>query len=123
MGTTVGHMIGFVKGEKTWVPPAAVPFAVAIGAQPVDDTLETEGIDPIPKEPPPSVQMTAEDRKKKAFAAFEMLLLRNNRGDFTASGMPHVKKLSDVVGFDVAPGERDELWIAYNTMKQQPSDA
>jgi hypothetical protein len=115
-------MISFKKGEKTWVPPAAVPFAIAIGAVPLEGTIADENFDPIPQDPKQPVTMSAEERKQKIYAAFEQLLLRSNRGDFTASGNPHVKKLSDIVGFDVGPGERDEMWVAYNMLQQQPTE-
>lgn len=111
--TTKGHSIGFVKGEKTWVPPACVPDAVAIGAVPEED------VDLLPEEAKPVVSLTPDERQKKIFEAFDTLVERNERGDFTASGMPHAKKVWGLVGFEVSNSERDAAWMAYQQAKAE----
>lgn len=110
LSTTKGHSVNFKKGEKTWVPKLIVQEALAIGA------ICEEQLDVLP-ETKEQVAVTDADRKKNIFAAFEKLLLRNNRGDFSASGHPHPKKLEDVLGFDVPAKEREILWIEYNANK------
>lgn len=114
MSTKAGHVIGFMKGVKTWVPPAIVADAVAIGAQPVDRTDETEV---IPTEIEAS-QLSAAEKRAKYFESFEKMLTRNQRGDFTASGLPHAKILEGMLGFQVMTPERDSMWSEYNASKQ-----
>jgi hypothetical protein len=87
-----------------------VQEALAIGA------ISEEKIDVLP-DTPEQVVVTDAKRKEAIFAAFEKLLVRNNRGDFSASGHPHPKKLEDVLGFDVPTKERELLWIEYNANK------
>lgn len=112
--TTKGHTISFVKGEKAWVPPVCVPDAVAIGAVSVD-----EAVDVLGDEQTPSVQLSPDERQSKLFEAFETMLMRTERTDFTASGLPHTKKLTEMVGFDVTNRERDAAWQAYTQSKAE----
>lgn len=112
--TTKGHAIAFVKGEPTWVPPMCVPDAVAIGAVPKDGDVDVLG-----EEAAPVAQLSGEERESKLFAAFETMLNRTERTDFTASGLPHTKRLSDMVGFDVTNRERDAAWQAYTQSKAE----
>jgi hypothetical protein len=117
MGTASGHRIGFEKGKSVWVPPSCVANAVAIGAQPVEP-LAAE-VDVIPPEKPEEKVLTEQQKQAQFFAAFEKLLLRSNRGDFTASGLPHLKQLETLLGFPVAQQERDDYWTKYNESKQE----
>jgi hypothetical protein len=117
LSTTAGHVLRFEKDKSTWVPPACVANAVAIGAQPVDP-LPVEA-DIFPPEPKTPVALTPEQRQKTFFDAFETLLLRSARGDFTASGLPHLKQLEPLIGFPVSQQERDEFWDKYNVSKQE----
>lgn len=111
--TTKGHTISFVKDEPTWVPPACVPDAVAIGA--VSDTQ----VDVLGDEDKPVVTLTPDQRQDKLFKAFETLLERSERGDFTGSGLPHPRKLSELCGFEVSNRERDAAWQAYNNLANE----
>jgi hypothetical protein len=115
MATTTGHVIEFKKGEVTWVPNVCVPMAVAIGAVP-SIPLEAS-LDPIPTAPAPAASLTAEERQAKYFTAFESLIARGRREDFLASGLPHIKKVEDIVDFQVSAAERDEMWQKYNDSK------
>lgn len=112
--TTKGHTISFTKGEPVWVPPMCVPDAVAIGAVAVDGDVDVLG-----EEAAPAAQLSGEEREKKLFAAFDTMLNRTERTDFTASGLPHVKKLTDMVGFEVTNRERDAAWQAYTQSKAE----
>ena len=115
MSTTAGHIIEFKKGEATWVPNVCVPMAIAIGAIP-SVPLGAE-LDPIPPAPAPSVSLTPEERQAKYFEAFEVIVGRGRRDDFLASGLPHIKKVEEGVGFQVSAAERDEMWQKYNDTK------
>jgi hypothetical protein len=111
--TTKGHTIQFVKGQEVWVPPACVPDAVSIGA------VSSEQTDTLGDEVAPVVIMAPEEREKAIFAAFDTLLARQDRGDFTASGLPHVKKVWDICGFEVTNRERDAAWQTYSSLKAE----
>jgi hypothetical protein len=121
MATTTGHIIEFKKGEATWVPDVCVPMAVAIGAIP---TVPLDAaLDPIPAAPIPTVSLTPEERQTKLFEAFDSIIGRNRRDDFLASGMPHIKKIEDLVDFQVSAVERDETWQKYNDAKTAKANA
>lgn len=105
--TTKGRSIRFIKDRNVFVPPTLVPDAIAIGAVPVD-----EKVDLIPDDTKPA-ELTPEQRAIKISEAIPELVARNDRGDFTGSGMPDARKLSAMVGFNVATHERDKLWRAY----------
>lgn len=112
LSTTKGHIVNFEKNERTWVPAGIVPEAVAIGAVP-EEPVKVLG-DEAAEEAP----MSSAERKNKVFAAFEKLLLRANRGDFSANGQPHPRKLEEILGFDMPQKERELLWQEYNAMKE-----
>lgn len=111
--TTKGHSIHFEKGKATWVPPICHEDVVAIGAVPQED------VDVLPPENTPKSELTPEQREAKLFDAFEILLARNDRGDFTASNQPHIKKLQPIVDFEVSIPERDEAWRKYRVQKSE----
>jgi hypothetical protein len=116
LSTTKGHSINFKKGEKTWVPQAIITEALAIGAVP-----ETP-IDVLPPEEQKLAALTTDERKQKMFAAFEKLILRSGRSDFSASGHPNPKRLEEITGFETDQKEREALWTAYHTLKQEEAD-
>jgi len=119
MRSTTGHMINFTKGEVVWVPDSCIQNAMAVGAQPTEPAVVLESVE-VPNTPPPApVLLTPEQKQKAFFDAFEKLLLRSARGDFTASGLPHIKQLEPMIGFPVSPPERDDYWTKYNESKQE----
>ena len=116
LSTTKGHSVNFKKGERTWVPLSIVQEAMSIGAIP------EEPIDILSPEQEALKEPTDAKRREVVFAAFEKLMLRAGRGDFTASGQPHPKKLEEIVGFEMDQKEREALWTAYNAMKQEEAN-
>jgi len=113
--TTKGHTIGFVKGQQTWVPPMCVPDVVAIGAV----ATEASDGDVLGDVPAPVSSLTPDERRHKLFEAFETMLSRGERTDFTASGLPHARRLTGMVGFEVGNRERDEAWQLYTQAKAE----
>lgn len=102
-----GHTIQFVKGEPVAVPAALKAEVIAIGAQPVDgntDVLDEE------KE---VVELTAEEREEQLVKAFKALQGRNERGDFTAQGVPSIAALKKIVEFAPEKKEVETLWVSY----------
>jgi len=112
--TTKGRSFNFVKGEPVWVTPECVPDAIAIGAIPEESVADVLG-----DESAPPVYLTPQEREAKLFAAFDLMIARDERGDFTASNMPHCKRLISIVGFEVYNTERDEAWQKYNQLKAE----
>lgn len=107
--TTKGHTIVFVKDKPVWVPPMCLQDALAVGAKPVDDLP----FEVLPEETGPPPDLSPEQRQEKMHAAFNDILTRNVRTEFTASGMPHIRRINELVGFDVSNAERDVAWKAY----------
>lgn len=117
LSTTKGHSVNFYKGVRTWVPAGIVPEAVAIGAIP-EEEVDVLGPDETKQEP----AMSMEKREEIVFAAFEKLLLRNQRGDFQASGQPHPKKVEEICGFSMSEKERQAYWQKYNQKKSDEAN-
>lgn len=112
LSTTKGHSVNFKKGEKVWVPAAIVQDALAIGAVPevpIDVLSEEEK----------ALNPNEEKRRELAFAAFEKLILRAARGDFSASGQPSPAKVNELCGFELDAKEREKFWLAYNAKKNE----
>lgn len=114
--TNKGHSIKFVKDQPTWVPPICIEDVIAIGAVP------EENVDIIPEEELPPSDLPPDVRESKLYEAFDTLIARNERGDFTASNQPHCKKLQAIVGFAVTNNERDEVWRKYRQERGMPLD-
>lgn len=110
VGGTSGHFIRFVKGEPTEVPREMWSDVQAAGAVPETD---------LPDDEPLAVTVTHDpvERQQKYFDAFVALEERNERGDFTASGLPNSKTLEKLVGFQVVNNERDSMWEKYLASK------
>ena len=104
-----GHIINFVKGQPTYVPPILERELTQLGAEPVDGD-KVDLIDDLPAAP---VAPAGEDRKAILLAAFEQLEARNARGDFTGQGRPNLNTLKELVGFEVITRERDAIWEEY----------
>ena len=108
--STSGHAIEFKKGELTHVPPSMYDEVMAAGAVPEEE------LDLDPKDPDAVVEPTDPSARRQAlFEAFETVALRGRREDFTASGAPHAKVLSDLLGWTVQNKERDAAWAAFKT--------
>jgi hypothetical protein len=112
VGGTLGHFIGFKKGVPVEVPREMWSEVQAAGAIP-----ETE----IPDEEAPFTKVTHDPVEREAafFNVFTMLVERNERGDFTASGLPNSKVMEKVLGFQVVNKERDMMWEKYLANKRE----
>jgi hypothetical protein len=107
IASTCGLSIEFKKGEPTLVPPAMYQEVIAAGG--VSETEIAE--DEMPKGAPTPEALA--DREKAIFKAFEAILLRNDRNDFTAGGAPHNAVLSRETGWTVNAKERDQAWVKF----------
>lgn len=114
MATTHGHVINFIKGQPTDVPPQLVNDCVAIGADPVDGKVDVLGPEDVVVIPPSNLE-----RRAALFDAFAQLEARNGRTDFTAQGYPSVKALEKLTGLEVDNKERDATWDEYRVAKAE----
>lgn len=113
--TTKGHAIRFKKGEPSLVPAVCVEDAVAIGAIAVEDGEA----DVIPEEEVAPV-LTPTERLAEINKAFVTMTRRQERNDFTGNGIPNIKKLEQIVGFEVHSKERDSAWKAFRIKMENP---
>lgn len=108
-----GHTVDFKKGVPTHVPPALVREVVAAGGLPPDGEqvvlADAGGKDMGPED--------KDDRFAMIFAAFEQIITKNDRDDFTAGNAPHAKAVSKAVGWDVSAAERDQAWADFKASK------
>jgi hypothetical protein len=66
--------------------------------------------------------LTQEERKEKVFGAFRAMKKRNERNDFTASGLPSNKRLPALLGFELTNHERDAYWQEFREDEQEAID-
>lgn len=111
VGGTSGHFIRFEKGVPTYVPKEMWSEVQSNGAIPQGE-LPTEEVVAV------EVPIDATDREAFYFKAFDTLIERNERGDFTASGLPNSKILERILNFTVVNKERDLMWEKYNDAKR-----
>lgn len=110
-----GFTVEFVKGTPVFVPPIIEKEVVAIGAQRVDGD-NPDVVEDIPVEQPP---MSDDARLDELYAAFDLLVERNDSGDFTAQGIPTVKAVEKIVSFSVDKKEVAEAYSTYRVAKQE----
>lgn len=105
---TKGHTIHFEKNKPTHVPRSMWAEVQAAGAVPADELPEE--VKPVSRRPESQAEV-----EEVVFAAFEQIVLGNQREDFAATGVPHAKALERILGFKMDNKERDALWQAYKT--------
>lgn len=111
----LGHSVEFKKGEPVFVPPILEKEVVAIGAQRVD------GENPaVVEEIKKAEEVLSDDqRKEELYAAFDLIVERNDSGDFTAQGIPTVKAVEKIVSFNVDKKEVVDTYGEYRVAKQE----
>lgn len=107
LASLVGVAIEFVKDVPTHVPPEMYAEVMAAGATPVEEITDAPEV--VPSREPADTAA----RKAEIFTAFEMLALRNERGDFTAGGAPRDNVLESILGWKLSGKERDMLWTEF----------
>jgi hypothetical protein len=111
VSSTCGISIEFKKGELHLVPPAMFEEVLAKGGVP-ESELEEDDL-PKSKTSPEAIA----ERRDAIFKAFKVIILRNDRSDFTAGGAPHVSVLARETGWSVDARERDTLWTEYPSLE------
>ena len=111
--TTMAHTIAFKKGEPTWVPPIIEKEAIAIGAERADNGKT----DILVPEANSKSQMTFEELREALFAAFDLLVEKNESDDFTAQGVPKVAVVEKMIETDIDRKDLVEAWTEYRAGK------
>lgn len=107
--STSGRSVILKKGVPTYCPAQMHKDLISAGVVPAEE-IPDPVVDDGPGEP-----VVHSDRQTALMAAFEKILLRNNRGDFTASGVPHSAVLIKELGWStITTKERDAAWIEFN---------
>lgn len=114
LNTKLGHSVFFKKGEPTVVSKLVYAEAIAIGALPVDGADPNVIADSVPSKEP----VDPAERAPQIKAAIELLVERNARNDFTASGAPTAVAVSEAVGYKVQAKEIAAVWQAIADAKQ-----
>lgn len=114
VASTKGHSVEFKKNVPTFVPPALYDEVMAAGAVPEDEADLKSLIEAADAPPSGVVEPTDPTARKAAlFEVYKEMQIANNRGEFTAAGVPHPKALKERLGWLVSAKERDETWAAY----------
>lgn len=104
-----GRSVEFEKGVPTFAPPQMHAELIAAGVVPAEEMPEPPASDE------PQAPVVPDERKAAVFAAFEKILLRNKRNDFSATGAPHLAVMSKTLGWEFGDAkERDALWNEFN---------
>lgn len=105
VSSTKGHTVHFKKGEPCDVPDIILNECLAVGAIPADgEALPEEEV--VVATPAPE----GAARQDSILTAMRVMQARNDRGDFTAAGLPNTKVLMKETGFEVKANEIPALW-------------
>lgn len=107
--STCGRSVILKKGVPTYCPPQMHKDLISMGVVPAQE-LPEPALSDGPGEP-----VTQDDREQALFAAFEKIILRGRREDFSATGVPHSAVLAQQLGWgSISVKERDTTWVKFN---------
>lgn len=106
-----GRSVEFKKGIATYAPDQMHAELIAVGIVPAEEIPEPEDDGGV-KEP-----TIPAEREAAVFAAFEVVVLRGKRGDFSGTGTPHAAVLAKELGWSIDAKERDALWQKFQADK------
>lgn len=112
---TTNGVISFIKGEPTLVPSSMVRDVIAIGGVRADGSDVDMSEAAVVTKP----VVVGVERQDELFAAFGLLVEKNDSKDFTGQGVPSVKAIEKIVGFDVDRTEVLEAWGEYKIAKAE----
>lgn len=102
-----GHSIAFRAGVPTHVPPIVYQECLALGAIPEDGVpVDPDAGRPVVGASPTDPGIRTTDIRK----AIDILMGRNERGDFTAAGQPSIAAVSKIVDYKVSSKEIASAW-------------
>lgn len=115
--TKSGHVLSFVKGKPSYVPPACVREVIAIGGEHADGEDHPEDFADAP--PANTGPADSGERQAQIISAIRKLIERNDRDDFTAAGSPTVIAVKEAVGYKIMAAEISQAW---QTIHEQDAD-
>lgn len=110
LASVSGHVIMFKKGEVVDVPKPAVKDALAAGGMVVS---EADLDDVLPEEQEAKAVPQGDERESAILTAFQTLIEKNEREDFTAAGMPTKSAVDAATGFKADKKELGRLWTQF----------
>lgn len=108
-------VVSFEKGKPSWVTPMMEKEIIAIGGERADG----EVVDPLGPTVEEVSPPTPVERFAALEAAFDTLVARNEPKEFTGAGVPTVKAVEKIVGFDVDRTEIEQSYSAYRATKAE----
>lgn len=108
VSSVMGHSIEFKKGVPTNCPPTMHAELIAMGIMPEEPMVEEPVVEGTQAPQDPEVFEAA------VFAAFEKIVLRNTREEFTGTGVPHLSPMEKELGFKIDSKARDGLFKKWN---------
>lgn len=113
LATTKGHVIRFYKGIAKAIPGTILEDAMAVGIMPTDEKYlpgaETQSI--------LGDVARGTERVRQIREVVEALVARNERGDFSASGLPSLVVVSDALGYKIEQSELSRVWASIREEK------
>ena len=104
-----GRSVEFEKGKPTYAPSQMHAELISVGIVPAEEIPEPEETGAV-KEP-----LVPAEREAALFAAFAKIVLRGNRNEFTATGVPHNAVIAKELGWNgMSSKERDAAWQKFN---------
>lgn len=105
--TKFGHTVKFVKNKPVKVPSMAIEPCIAAGAVfcGEDEDYVAEG--ELKKDAAP---LYGFERKKKLLEVCRKLAEKNAPDDFTATGVPKMRKVEEEAGFAINRAELNDIW-------------
>ena len=102
-----GDLFVALKGER-FDAHDFLPQAQAAGAVPEEELPEA------PAKSGPEAPSDPVAREKAISDAMTQMVVDARRDDFTAAGLPHLRVLKQVLGWEVPAPERDAVWAKLN---------
>lgn len=112
IASVMGLAIEFEKNVPTFVPPYMYQEVIAAGGVSENELTDEELKSGNPNEP-----FDSAERKAALMTAFEQIVLRNIREEFTAGGTPHNAVMAKELGWPVPAKERDIAWTEFKADK------
>jgi len=100
-----GHVVTFEKDKDTFVPNTVANECVAIGAVQVDGSPDVLGPEETAAKP-----LSPDEREQEILFAFEALVAKNDREDFTGAGLPSKEAVERESKLKVDIKELKSLW-------------
>lgn len=112
---TTNGVISFIKGEPTHVPPNMHRDIIALGGVRADGSDVDMSEAAVITKP----VVVGVERQDELFAAFGLIVEKNDSKDFTGQGVPSVKAVEKIVSFDVDRAELAEAWAEYKVAQAE----